>query len=352
MCYYVNILIDALTISFKWDAISDLIDLLGIEKIIEKTQPRRNKYYSSGFYYPGLNVGYNVDQYGSITDCLLDLSGTGCRLIEQLNDNKFDWFAFLGCFDAELTSHQAHISRIDIACDIYDDKIDYQRVLTSVVKGHYICLSEKRRWIDGDERTIYFGSPQSNRLLRVYDKALEQGIEGKWIRFEFQLRNESAMSVYLVQKTCPDLSIGELYAGILKNYIRFVQVPRGQDINTIKANKNQSRLSSPRWWTDFVGDVEKLPQLYLPGAEYTIDRLEHYIKKQLASSLKAYMFSDELPANRIALLDELIKTILPAELNAKQEILLDQLKIQKARHIRQIINILKLNLNGTADHSN
>ena len=293
-----------------------------------------------GFYYPGLNIAYNVDESGLITSTLLDLSGKGCRLVEQLNNNDFDWFAFMDKFRDELYSKIAHISRIDLACDIYDDTIDYDKVLHSVQKGHYCCLSEKKRWIDGDERCIYLGSEKSDRFLRIYDKALEQCIDGKWIRFEFQLRNESAMSVWLTHYTCPDLCIGEIYSGNLKNYIRFVQVPRGQDIKEIKMYRHQMRLSNTRWWDNFIGNAEKLPQLYLPGEEYTLDRLEYYIRKQLASSLKAYVYSDIRTNKRVDLLGELLNTILQKDLNAKQLIMLDQLEHSHRRSQQRLIELL------------
>lgn len=341
-----QILVDALTISFKFDAVTQIIDVLGIEQILNQTQPRRSKWYDKGFYYPGLNVGYNEDELGRITETLLDLSGQGCRLIETLNPG-FDWFGILDLWHDELTNKDAHISRIDLACDCHDeDPLDYDKILHATDRGHYVCLASDVRWICGSELCIYFGSPKSARMLRIYDKAAEQGIDGKWIRLELQLRNDAAMSIWLTHITCPDLTIGQIYTGNLRNFLRFVSVPRGEDIAQIKLAGNTGRLNTVRWWEAFLGGAEALPQLYLPGEEYTLDRLDRYIKQQLSSSLKTYIYADNRIDQRIAQISGMLDTIMQAELNPRQQILLDQLRITRAEYLRRIIAALRQGAQG------
>lgn len=342
-----KIIIDALTVSFKYDAVVDLIDWLNIESIINMTQPRKSKWYHSGIYYPGLNIAWNYTDGSAqiidpgITDTLLDLSGKGCRLIEQLNKD-WNWFGFLDRFGDHLIDKSAHISRIDIACDCFaEDPLRYEQILKATEQEHYVCLSSDVRWISGTERCIYFGSPKSARMLRIYDKALEQGKDGIWIRLELQLRNDSAMSVYLTHRTCSDLTIGQIYVGMLRNYIRFVVVPRGQDIYQIKLQGNTARLNNKIWWDKFIGEAEALPQLYLPGEEYTLDRLDHYIKKQLSSSLKAYISADSRVDQRITMITGMLDTIMDAELNPKQRIMLDQLQRTRSDYYRRIIAALR-----------
>ncbi len=45
--------------------------------------------------------------------------------------------------------------------------------------------------LDGLEQagsTVYIGAPSSDFRIRIYDKALEQGVDGHWIRVELVMR--------------------------------------------------------------------------------------------------------------------------------------------------------------------
>lgn len=261
-----NILIDSLTITFKYDNIGNLMEQLGLTGI--DMQPSRTRYYNDGQYYSGIKIFWNVDQSYQVTDTMLDLSGTGCRTVEQLNPG-FDWFGFLNSYDLEIRNREVHISRIDIACDVDDGSIPIGLVQKYSRAELYVCKSKVLpdvRYMRTEE--VYFGSPRSDRLLRIYNKALEQNIpDTDWVRFEFQLRNDNAVSFYL--NWCNHIDVGKLYAGVMVDFLRFVEPPRGCSINEIKDNRNQGRLPTAKWWSSFIGDAERIPQLYLPGYDYT-----------------------------------------------------------------------------------
>ena len=54
-----------------------------------------------------------------------------------------------------------------------------------VLIDHETPLDDKRTG-----KTFYVGTPNSSRLVRVYDKGCEQGDNtNRWVRFELQLRN-------------------------------------------------------------------------------------------------------------------------------------------------------------------
>ena len=318
MWKYVKILIDDLSISWKYDNVEKLFDQLGLADV--KTIPMRTKYYQYGAYFDGVLIAYNTDPLGNVTDTYLDLSGKGCRTIEQLNDCDFDWRGFLIQYDQDFHTRYSNISRMDIACDLLDDEVPYDKFRKYADNEMYVCRSKVLpKIISKREENIYFGSEKSDRLLRIYNKALEQGLPNTyWVRMEFQMRNECAMSWYLNWKQRSD--VGCLFSGVMLDYLRFVSPPKGSDIEEIKKNRNQGRLPTADWWSKLLGDVERIPQLYLPGEAYTLARLEHFLEHQTYSSLKTYAIAHGGD------LTKLIDGIKHVDLNVKQKQMLETLQ--------------------------
>lgn len=319
-----KILIDDLSISFKYDNITVLFDLLNL--IPSEGVPMRTKHYSDGLYFNGVLVAWNSDVLGQITDTFLDCSGKGCRYLEQINNLHFDWFKFLHTFDKQIRSREAHISRIDVALDLEDNEVPYEKFQKYSLNQLYVCRSK----VLPDVRlmrteNIYFGSPRSDRLLRIYNKALEQGIpDTYWIRLEFQLRDDCAISWYLNWCEHQDHDIGYLYKGIMIDFLRFVSPPIGADIEDIKRNRHQGRLPTAPWWNKLMDCAERIPQLYLPGNVYTLQKLEKYLEKQTYSSLKTYAIAHDGD------LTQLIDGISHARLNQKQQQILNDLQLLRA----------------------
>lgn len=326
MCKYVKILIDDLSISWKYDIVSSLISTLRLNP--SEGVPMRTKHYTDGLYFSGILIAWNTDVLGLISDTFLDISGKGCRYLEQLHDLQFDWFNFLNSYDSDLLNSQAHISRIDIALDLEDEEIPYAVFQKYALNELYVCRSKLLpKVVMMREENIYFGSEHSDRLLRIYNKALEQGLPGTyWIRLEFQLRNACAMSWYLNWRQRSDRDIGYLFRGVLADYLRFVTPPKGMktSIEEIKRNRNQRILPTAPWWDKLLASAERIPQLYLPGEEYTISKLEHYLKKQTYSSIKAYAIAHDGD------LTQLIDGVSHAKLNTKQKQMLEKLELMRS----------------------
>lgn len=313
-----KILIDTLSITWKYDNVGDLYELLGLCDVT--MLPMRTRFYGHGEYYDGILIAYNEDEFGNVTDTFLDISGKGCRTIEQLNPG-FDWFNLINRYDSHIRDRTCHISRIDIACDVDDRSITIGQIQKYSRQELYVCRSKclpDVRYMRTQE--VYFGSPRSDRLLRIYDKALEQGIpDTDWLRFEFQFRNDNATSWYL--NWVQERDVGKLYSGVMLDYLRFVSPPRGVPIKEIKFNRHQGRLPTVEWWQRFIGEAERIPQLYLPGEEYTLAHLERYLERQSYSSLKAYMIAHGGD------LTELLDGVKHCQLNARQKLMLDKLKL-------------------------
>lgn len=88
-------------------------------------------------------------------------------------------------------------TRIDIAIDLKDEEVD-----ASAMYEHLAAIAEygKRRTISiiRSDRglTIYLGSRSSDFMLRIYDKAKEQKIDGHWWRFEAECKGALARDIW------------------------------------------------------------------------------------------------------------------------------------------------------------
>lgn len=308
-----NLLVDYLVMSFKvsqeqadcffrW-----LTQLLNFP--IGEAESIRSYYgLPTCYFYMGIKLHYS-DQL-----IVLDMSGKGCRACEQLNPG-FDWYDFLHLFHCGLTQPikdgngqlAVHISRLDVACDLLgDERITLPFLQRYVQKDKFICKSTYHSCVIGNkEMAIYFGSPRSDRRLRIYDKAMEQRAEGSWVRFEFQLRNDNALSFYLnLSGTC----VGDFalcYYGMLHDYLRFTEKPNLHD-------HNSSKLKVSVWWRKFLQGVQKIKQLYLPGNDYDISNISRVYARQCASTVRTLIQAADGD------LTEIIDTALTAPLNRRQ----------------------------------
>lgn len=202
-------------------------------------------------------------------------TGQGMRYIEE--HSVYDWltiFTMLNYPDFELK-----MSRIDLAIDDFKGyftpntlfkKCSQKAVVSKLKYGRYI-KSFKLDDFDDLGETMYFGSPQSEFLIRVYDKIKERQFRKfivhkdvkVWTRTELQLRGRKAdlLNVLIFERE-PE-NIGNFAFDILKTYIDF-KVPSKSDIN-------KSRWKSCKWWSDYLGDVQGL-SLSLRIKEPTLER--------------------------------------------------------------------------------
>lgn len=83
----------------------------------------------------------------------------------------------------------AHFTRVDVAFDIYDVDMSNWKWVDSQSRPFSIYHGG-----DGKVQTWYVGGKDSEIRIRIYNKALEQGIKNKtWWRVEVQLRRNAAL---------------------------------------------------------------------------------------------------------------------------------------------------------------
>lgn len=193
-------------------------------------------------------------------------------------------------------SRMGWLTRLDLAID--DKGCNYFSVedLREHLDAQDI-VSKFRTFRDVDEsmltgdktgHTIYLGSRQSELMLRVYDKRLEQNrkieqeqdkLQEPWVRWEFELKNERAnIAADMLVKQMP---LGEVVTGILNNYVRII----------IHDDSNRTRCSSHPLWQKFVDTVNQL-KLFVPALKKTIKEKRRWLIRSVMPTLAGVIIAD------------------------------------------------------------
>lgn len=95
-----------------------------------------------------------------------------------------------------------NFTRIDFACDVLDDEnASVDALVAGIEEGSvrlkgksYSVISSVSRGMVGT--TLYIGARASDKYIRIYNKAVEQGLpEKKWIRVELEAKGDYAKSL-------------------------------------------------------------------------------------------------------------------------------------------------------------
>ena len=303
-------LIDYLTLTSKIHSTDFFIDKLGLSGC--EFIPITGRYgWQNRIFYRGVSILFG----GSREDVCVGLSGTGCRTVEEISNFKFNWLDFLSDFEFDIRTRDVTVARLDIAGDDHLGLLEMETLFTYCKARQYICKARFNIWTDGDEQCVYFGSPSSDRRIRIYNKSLEQKKEGThWIRCEMQMRNKNAVSFLLNWFNIKD--IGDCYSGVLLDFLRFTdRSPEG----------HSERCEVEPWWIDFIGAIRKQSQLYIDTTVYyNLDSVYNFLQKQSGSSLKLI-----LEANNGDLQD-ILDIINKSKLNLRQLRLLETIKEKKS----------------------
>lgn len=94
---------------------------------------------------------------------------------------------------------EVRFTRIDLAIDVRNAEADAYDLHTSFIQGRVKTHVQECQRTDRHTRhavrngaTVYLGSRTSERFLRCYDKAAEQGVSEDWTRLELELKRAQA----------------------------------------------------------------------------------------------------------------------------------------------------------------
>ena len=187
-----------------------------------------------------------------------------------------------------------HVTRLDLAIDDKNEPYFMLPELQLILEMQRF-VSKFRSWrlvkdstTSGDlvGATLYLGSRQSDIMLRIYDKQLEQIAKGvkdadavPWIRWELELKNEYANTVLTDFLNGSD--VGSLCFGILSTYFRII----------IFDDSNKSRCSIDEKWESFLGEVSHI-QLFVMQEPPTLLDKQEWVIKQVAPTITGLILAN------------------------------------------------------------
>ena len=260
------VLYDWLSFTSKLHTPEELIDALGLSHV-NWTITKGARGYQDRKYFSCISIHYNGRPDMGVW---VEMSGQGCRTFESLSAVGWErLFSFI-------RENGLKITRLDVAYDDHTGVIPLGEVVNDTQSGMFI--SKSNYWetvLSSKGSTVQIGSPQSRVLIRIYDKAMERNCSPgtHWIRCEIQLRDDRA-----IQFSNIPLPIGEAFAGVLLNYLRFVEP---------SDDENKWRWPMKDYWSALVDDAERISIYQAPGMEYNEERCKRYVVNQAGNAIDA-----------------------------------------------------------------
>ncbi|MFN8333407.1 MAG: replication initiation factor domain-containing protein, partial [Saprospiraceae bacterium] len=163
-------------------------------------------------------------------------------------------------------AQQGHVTRIDCALDDRAGTVPVATIREAVSAGQCVTRAAQVRHIVSNlthgtgattGETMYFGSPQSQTLLRIYDKRLELQSKGQenyqeyGTRWELELKKDRAEQCARALATLEEADWKELVIGLLRSYVDF------RDIT--KETEDEERYRAPvlEWYALLTEGFQK-----------------------------------------------------------------------------------------------
>lgn len=188
-----------------------------------------------------------------------------------------------------LCTERGKITRADFAIDDRSGLLSRDRILAAeaaagVVTRWRKAISEVHSLESGRSVgwTFYFGDRAGDSMIRIYDKASEQGVAGPWVRCELETKSKLADAIC---RAYFDRG-GAAIIGQINRRLRFA-FPAAAD-------SNRWRWPALPWWAEFLESVQPGPSL-LPGKkpELTIEGMRSYLVRQVAPTLATVLQHDD-----------------------------------------------------------
>lgn len=290
-----QVLIDWLTFSVKKEDPREVIrDYLGLEPALFQDAGYGLLGYNKVLRFSDICVCYEPRENEHFKDMgvCVSMSGNGCRAFETMSRLTFPGAkdkqgtksaAFPVLFQLLTADETANVSRIDIACDDREGYLDMDKIIDKA-RANDINSRMRRRniheSIDGVNKagsTLYIGAPSSDFRVRIYDKALEQGAEGHWIRVELVMRAVNA-NAFVLEMTNSE-NVGKLAAQVINDKFSFIE----------RDDSNISRCTVCGWWLAFVDELGKVRLVSRKVIQHGVDHIRDWIQTQVGPSLYILM---------------------------------------------------------------
>lgn len=185
-------------------------------------------------------------------------------------------------------TERGKIGRADFAADDRSGLLTRDRILAAFASGGVVST-----WRDSPSEThklshdssagwtFYFGSRNGDAMIRIYDKAAEQGVSGPWVRLELEAHHGVADELCRrwFDESRPLAEQGStVVIEEINRRLRFAM--------PVMSDSNRWRWPASPWWAEFLGSLKRgAPLLVGVKPELTVQRIERYLFNQVAPSL-------------------------------------------------------------------
>lgn len=287
-----QVLIDWLTFSIKsiQEPAQVIQKFLGLDPALFQEAPYGLMGYQRVLRFGDIQVLYEPreNEYFRDMGVCVSMSGNGCRAFETMSRLTIKGAkdtqgtastAFPTLFQLLAAEPSANISRVDIACDDREGHLSMADIVRKVQDNEINSRMSKRTLYlgyDGTRRsgtTVYIGAESSAFRVRIYDKALEQGESGHWVRVELVMRGENAQA--FGQQLTNAESVGRLATQVINDKLSFIE---RDDINI-------TRCTVCPWWRAFVDELESVRLVARETVQHGVEHIASWVEAQVGPSL-------------------------------------------------------------------
>ncbi len=214
----------------------------------------------------------------------VDLSGgiVSTFSLEQIH-HLLDW----------IEEQQGHLTRIDCALDDRTNTVTMETIRQAVDVGQCVTRAKTMRRFSSSPthgpnvitgEPIYFGSPQSQTLLRIYDKRLElktkeqENWQDYGVRWELEFKKERAQLCGRALAYFDEALWREFVISLLRAYVDFRQTDRDAD------DEDRYRAPLVTWYAHLTEGFQK-GRLVAEKREQTLKQVKSWVSGSLPPML-------------------------------------------------------------------
>lgn len=190
-----------------------------------------------------------------------------------------------------------HVTRMDVALDDREALVSIAQIKQAVDAGQAVTRSQKFQTVAGSSLrngastgdTLYFGSRESQTMLRVYDKRLELEQKGRaeakdlGVRWELELKKDRAQACAKALLTLEPDDWREFLVGILRSYVDFRETTHEAE----PWEKYRAPLLS--WWASLTEGFKRC-RLVVEKVQQTLDEVCQWLGQSISAMLALAYF--------------------------------------------------------------
>ena len=305
-----------------------------------------NRFYNRCLHFDyKINIRYNHNNLSVNNNMGINIEVTGSGLDylrENLKQNDIEMYFYYKIKEIH-QEYDVNITRIDLAYDDFKSKpyLPISKIEKALKRGDFVSRTRVSRNLEllrmGEKRkkeqmgnTLYIGSNESSRRLRLYDKKLEQMNKvghcdvSNWLRYEMVFKKEKAKKVF---ENFRDLKLVDIFFNSIEEFIRFV-VP---SIDT-----NKARLKTADFWLEFLKSRQEVKPFVIIPEPKPADIVK--VTNWLVSISSAF----QVPLTLLEKNDIKIDTLDYSKLNKKQKELMKSFEELSENEKKDVVEKLKM----------